>query len=117
MAITESNLAALETVIMDFTKFGCRLAPGNCFGRLAKRLCAALACACILFTCTTPAFASTTVQIYVVVNGVLTDETGVYSYHQQNIFDASSNLVGTVDANDDVVNSSGQIIGYIAVTD
>jgi hypothetical protein len=55
------------------------------------------------------------VSIYIYVNEVPENYTGVYSYQDPIIEDGLGNLVGTVGSNNDIYNSAGTVIGYITI--
>jgi hypothetical protein len=98
----------------------CRQGQGNYCRRLFSQLCGVATCATLAYAgivaSGSEVFASATATMDIFIynqNGVAQNMTDVDSYYDQHVYNALGNLIGTVDADDNILNSAGQTIGYV----
>jgi hypothetical protein len=66
--------------------------------------------------CTAALQANADTAIYLYVNGNPVNVTATCSVQTNHVYDSNDNLVGTVNGSDQIVNTAGQVIGYLQVS-
>jgi hypothetical protein len=66
--------------------------------------------------CTAALQANADTAIYLYVNGNPVNVTATYSVQTNHVYDSNDNLVGTVNGSDQILNASGQVIGYLQIS-
>jgi len=97
-------------------------APANANSRRSNRRTALARCltplciVAVLCTAALQASADTDTAIYLYVNGSPVNVTATCSVKTNHVYDESGNLIGTVNGSDQIVDGSGDVLGYIQIS-